>query len=124
MRAGRSEAAFIAAGERMSPMSWLFFPLTLAGSFAVAYSLLSRGLDAGAVIGLSSLAAIAFIALCERLYPHRAQWNRSHDDVLTDVAHNVVTSYALRELLKLALAVTLAPWVARLAAAQGIGRIY
>ena len=49
----------------------------------------------------------ALIALCERLAPHRREWNRNHDDVVTDVAHNLVTSFGLRELLKLGFAVTL-----------------
>lgn len=86
---------------------WLFFPFTLGLSLWLAHELWQAGQAPGSVIGLSSLAAIALIALCERLAPHRREWNRNHDDVVTDVAHNLVTSFGLRELLKLGFAVTL-----------------
>ena len=98
---------------------WLFFPAVLGGSFALAHVLQTHGQAPGSVIGLASLAAIAVTALCERLYPHRREWNRSREDIATDIAHNLITSYGLRELAKLALAATLAPLVARLAAAHG-----
>jgi ornithine lipid hydroxylase len=99
---------------------WLFFPLTLGGSFWLARLLWHAGHSAGSVVGLASLGAIAAIALCERIYPHRREWNRPRGDIPTDIAHNVVTSYALRELAKLALTATLAPVVAGLAAAHGL----
>jgi sterol desaturase/sphingolipid hydroxylase (fatty acid hydroxylase superfamily) len=99
---------------------WLFFPFTLGLSLWLAHELWQAGQAPGSVIGLSSLAAIALIALCERLAPHRREWNQNHGDVITDVAHNVVTSFGLRELLKLGFAVTLVPLVAGLAARNGL----
>jgi len=72
---------------------WLFFPFTLGLSLWLAHELWQAWQAPGSVIGLSSLAAIALIALCERLAPHRSEWNESHGDVVTDVAHNFVTSF-------------------------------
>lgn len=86
---------------------WLFFPFTLGLSLWLAHELWQAGQAPGSVIGLSSLAAIALIALCERLAPHRREWNLNHGDVVADVAHNLVTSFGLRELLKFGFAVTL-----------------
>lgn len=108
------------AGLATLAFRWLFFPVTVALSFWIAHALWAAGQAPGSVIGLSSLAAIALIALCERLAPHRREWNRSHDDVATDVAHNFVTSFGLRELLKLGFAVTLVPLVAGLSARYGL----
>lgn len=99
---------------------WLFFPLTLAASAWVATRLQAQGMDAASVIGLSSLVAIAAIALCERIYPHRREWNQGHGDVATDFAHNFITSYALREVLKLAIKASLVPLIALAAAHMGL----
>jgi sterol desaturase/sphingolipid hydroxylase (fatty acid hydroxylase superfamily) len=71
-------------------VSLLFFPVVLAGAlFAGAHSLESGGGTAPVL-----LAAALVILLAERLWPYRASWQRSHGDVLVDLAHVVSVSAA------------------------------
>jgi ornithine lipid hydroxylase len=77
------------------------FPLVVTAMLAYALwspSLdLASGLDlgAGANQALRPLSAIvlfyALIAGLERLFPHRAEWSRSHGDVRADVLHLLLT---------------------------------
>ena len=110
-----------ALAERNPPalFRWLFFPAMLAASLSVAVHLWNSGMDAASVIGLASLVAIGFIAVFERIYPHRTEWNQGYGDVGTDIAHNFITSYALREVLKLAIKASLVPVIAAAAAQWG-----
>jgi sterol desaturase/sphingolipid hydroxylase (fatty acid hydroxylase superfamily) len=77
------------------------FPLVVAAM--LAYALASPSLDFASALGLGGgandalrpLSAIvlfyALIAGLERLFPHRAEWSRSHGDVRTDVLHLLLT---------------------------------
>jgi sterol desaturase/sphingolipid hydroxylase (fatty acid hydroxylase superfamily) len=79
----------------------LLFPLVVTAM--VAYALATPSLDLAGVLGLPDAAnaglrpgsAIllfyALIAVLERLFPHRPEWNRSHGDVRTDVFHLLFT---------------------------------
>ena len=108
--------ADVAPATPAAPAAAPGFPAMLAASLSVAVHLWNSGMDAASVIGLASLVAIGFIAVFERIYPHRTEWNQGYGDVGTDIAHNFITSYALREVLKLAIKASLVPVIAAAAA--------
>jgi sterol desaturase/sphingolipid hydroxylase (fatty acid hydroxylase superfamily) len=103
---------------------WLLFPLVVTAM--LAYALLTPSLDFAGPLGLPEaanaalrpLSAIALfyttIAGLERAFPYRPEWNRSHDDVLTDVLHLILTGQGAQGLF-LALAsgplIALSGWV-------------
>ena len=99
---------------------WLFFPVTMALGFTAAHHLWESGQNTSSVIGLASLVAIATIALCECIYPHRQDWATGKGDVPTDIAHNFVTGYALREWLKIGILMSVVPFVAALSQRYGL----
>ena len=63
------------------------------------------GYSPGLIVGLASGVAICIVALGERIMPYRPDWNRPRNDVLTDLLHSLLTSYAFREACKLLFAV-------------------
>ena len=68
----------------------LFFPATLgAALFAGA-----RAVEAGASTLPVLIGAALAVLIAERLWPHHASWQRSHGDVLVDLAHVVSVSAA------------------------------
>jgi sterol desaturase/sphingolipid hydroxylase (fatty acid hydroxylase superfamily) len=68
----------------------LFFPALLgAALFAGA-----RALEAGASTLPVLVAAALAVLIAERRWPHHASWQRSHGDVLVDLAHVVSVSAA------------------------------
>ena len=87
----------------------LLFPLVVTAM--VAYALATPSLDLAGALGLPEAAnpglrpasAIllfyALIAVLERLFPHRPEWNRSHGDVRTDVFHLLFTGAASQALV-------------------------
>jgi sterol desaturase/sphingolipid hydroxylase (fatty acid hydroxylase superfamily) len=85
------------------------FPLVVAAMLAYALAspsldfAFALGLDAGANAALRPLSAIvlfyALLAGLERLFPHRAEWRRSHGDVRTDVLHLLLTGAAAQALV-------------------------
>jgi ornithine lipid hydroxylase len=64
-------------------------PLLLLASLAAAVGLLHVGWSAPIVVAVVNAVVALMIAVLERLLPHRPAWNRSHDDVKTDVLHMV-----------------------------------
>jgi sterol desaturase/sphingolipid hydroxylase (fatty acid hydroxylase superfamily) len=108
----------------------LLFPLVVGAMFA--YALASPSFDFAGTLGLPEkanaglrpgLAILCFyplLALLERVFPHRREWNRSHGDVWTDVFHLALTSQITQALVA---AVVLGPlsllaaWVASAAGA-------
>jgi ornithine lipid hydroxylase len=108
----------------------LLFPLVVAAM--VAYALAAPGLDLATPLGLPETAnaglrpfsaVVGFytlIALLERSFPHRREWNRSHGDVRTDVFHLLFTGAAAQALvaaLVLGPLTLLSVWVASVAGA-------
>jgi sterol desaturase/sphingolipid hydroxylase (fatty acid hydroxylase superfamily) len=104
----------------------LLFPLVLLAM--VAYALATPSLELAGALGLPEAAdtglrpasAIllfyALIAALERLFPHRAEWNRSHGDVRTDFFHLLFTGTSAQALvgaLVLGPLTLLSGWVAR-----------
>lgn len=78
--------------------AWLFFPVVLAISLVAANNLIEAGADTSLVLLSSALVIFA----AERLFPNLPSWNRSHGDVLVDIAHVVtvaLVSYATRMLV-------------------------
>jgi sterol desaturase/sphingolipid hydroxylase (fatty acid hydroxylase superfamily) len=82
-------------------LPWLLFPLVVTAMLAYALATPSLdfaarlGLPAAANAGLRPLSAIVLfytlIAVLERAFPYRREWNRSHGDVFTDVCHLLFT---------------------------------
>jgi sterol desaturase/sphingolipid hydroxylase (fatty acid hydroxylase superfamily) len=79
----------------------LLFPFVVTAM--LAYALATPSLDLAGPLGLPDsanpglrpasaiLLFYALIAVLERLFPHRPEWNRSHGDVRTDVFHLLFT---------------------------------
>ena len=79
----------------------LLFPLVVAAM--LGYALATPSLDLAGPLGLPEsansglrpasaiLLFYALIAVLERVFPHRPEWNRSHGDVRTDVFHLLFT---------------------------------
>jgi sterol desaturase/sphingolipid hydroxylase (fatty acid hydroxylase superfamily) len=64
----------------------VIFPATLLGALLVASGMLARGTAPEAVIVIW-FGLMPFIAALERIMPRRPEWNRSHNDLLTDVIY-------------------------------------
>jgi sterol desaturase/sphingolipid hydroxylase (fatty acid hydroxylase superfamily) len=90
-------------------LPWLLFPLVVTAMLAYALATPSLdfatrfGLPAAANAGLRPLSAIVLfytlIAVLERAFPYRREWNRSHGDVFTDVCHLLFTGQAAQGLV-------------------------
>jgi sterol desaturase/sphingolipid hydroxylase (fatty acid hydroxylase superfamily) len=83
--------------------SLLFFPLVLGGALLAGARLAERGSSPAPVL----VAAALIVLAAERVAPHRRAWNRSHGDVLVDLAHVVsvtLASFATTALVPFALA--------------------
>jgi sterol desaturase/sphingolipid hydroxylase (fatty acid hydroxylase superfamily) len=105
------------------------FPLVVAAM--LAYALGSQSLDLASTLGLAAgandalrpLSAIvlfyALIAALERLFPHRAEWRRSHGDVRTDVLHLLLTGTLAQALVGAAAVGPLSLLAATVAEAAG-----
>lgn len=106
-------------------MTPLLFPLVVGAM--LAYALATPSLDLAGLLGqpdaanaaLRPLSAIvlfySLIALLERVFPHRTEWNRSHGDLRTDVFHLLFTgptAQALVGALALGPLALLSGWVA------------
>jgi ornithine lipid hydroxylase len=87
----------------------LVFPLVLGTALGGALLALEAGLPPPAVLGVVSMAAWIIIALVERWLPFRPDWNHSQGDILTDLLHNLLSSYATIEVVKLMLVMALLP---------------
>jgi len=87
----------------------LIFPLVLGSALASALLALQAGLEPPLVLGVVSMAAWIIIALTERWLPFRRDWNQSQGDILTDLLHNLFSSYATIEVVKLLLVMALLP---------------
>jgi sterol desaturase/sphingolipid hydroxylase (fatty acid hydroxylase superfamily) len=98
--------------DRGGWLRWLVFPAILGGSLATAVGLLPYFGPLTTLIVTNAL-AVTSIAVCERLMPFRPEWNRSHGDVATDIAHVLVsgigTTRIVHGLLAVAAAGVLSP---------------
>lgn len=74
--------------ERVVAVS--FFPAVMASALFAG----ARALEAGAGTLPVLVASALAVLVAERLWPHRAAWQRSHGDVLVDLAHVAAVSIA------------------------------
>lgn len=72
-----------------------------------------------ATLGVANTVAVAAIAYAERRWPHHAAWNRSHEDVPTDLLHALVSGIGTTQLVRIAVDVAIAAVAIRLAGAIG-----
>ena len=71
-------------GTRM--FSRVVFPIAMFGSVGISISTFQNGLGAGPAFVFGMLFGYAVVIAGERFYPYVSDWNRSHDDVATDLA--------------------------------------
>jgi sterol desaturase/sphingolipid hydroxylase (fatty acid hydroxylase superfamily) len=95
---------------------WPAFPLILGGGLC-ATVLLAPHLGTTAATAVAANTCVMAMILCEALWPYEAAWRRSHGDVLTDLAHALVSGIGVSQLLRaatqtasVAAATTLAGW--------------
>ncbi|MFT5574560.1 MAG: sterol desaturase/sphingolipid hydroxylase (fatty acid hydroxylase superfamily) [Bermanella sp.] len=92
-------------------VSITLFPLALLAALFSCWGLLGRQVEPGLIVGLVSVLTIVIVALAERIFPYRRDWLLSHQDVRTDIFHNLLNSYGFRELYKIGLIAVLLPLV-------------
>jgi len=100
--------------ERLNfPLKYLLartvFPVVMLGVLFAAYCLVEGGMKSPSVLGLVSMMAMVFIVILEKLIPFRVDWNKSRGDIVTDILHNIFSSYIAIEVAKLALLMALLP---------------
>ncbi len=109
--------------HRDDPVRWLakrlIFPLVLGTALAVSLWAFGAGLEPPLVLGAVSMVTWIIIALAERWLPFRRDWNHSQGDILTDLFHNLFSSYATIELVKVLLVMLLLPLAAWASASWG-----
>jgi hypothetical protein len=66
------------------------FPVVFGGTMVAGVYAIVQGWDPVATVaGLTGAAVLALLVL-ERAHPYRQEWLRIHDDLRTDLLHNVV----------------------------------
>lgn len=82
--------------------SYCLFPLIMGIGLMIGYWLSTQS-DIENVVALGSpiaLGAIITIAICERIWPYRIEWNKSHDDVKNDTLHLFITQIFIGRLME------------------------
>ncbi len=82
-------------------IEYTLFPAVMSACVIAAFLASDAGYDHGMIIGGCSFGALMIIAVMERLQPFRDEWNQSQNDVMTDIWHNLLSSFASREVYKL-----------------------
>lgn len=110
-----------AIGRLTSPvqkaLAYSAFPVVIFGGLLMAHYMAGEGMDSSSILGLVSMMAMVVIVVLERVIPFRTDWNKSRGDIVTDILHNIFSSYIAIEVAKLALLMALLP-VAAAASAQ------
>lgn len=94
----------------------LLFPAAVVTALATTFWGLQHGVQSSLLLGAISMTTWVFIAVMERYLPFRRDWNQSRGDIVTDLLHNLFSSYATIELVKiglLALLLPLAAWASQ-----------
>lgn len=79
------------------------FPVTFSAALIGAHLAFRAGHPPAAILAVVAGATVAIVALCERLAPAHAAWNRARGDVGTDALHALVSMIALPPLFAVAL---------------------
>ncbi len=82
-------------------IEYALFPTVMASCISLAYWASLQAFEHGLIIGGCSFIALLTIAIAERVQPFRYDWNQSQGDIITDIWHNLLSSYGSRELYKL-----------------------
>jgi sterol desaturase/sphingolipid hydroxylase (fatty acid hydroxylase superfamily) len=86
--------------ERTHPIAaWATFPAILGGAIALAIALMPAWGPPMALLLTQPFVVLA-IVVCERRFPFRRQWNRSHGDLGTDVWHAVVSGIGTTQVVR------------------------
>jgi sterol desaturase/sphingolipid hydroxylase (fatty acid hydroxylase superfamily) len=83
-------------------LSWLAYPVFVL----LPFGWLTMNFDfeqTGLLVGFAFVSLLT-AGIMEWIHPHAVEWRRSHDDVLTDIAHQLCTS-VLAQLLRVVLVV-------------------
>ena len=91
------------------------FLLILGGTLALALLLLP-GLGAPLTLVVAQVAGALAVAVAERRWPFRPEWNRSHGDVGTDLLHVLLSGGGTAQLARpvsAAIGVVIAGWLSR-----------
>ncbi|MGH7787352.1 MAG: sterol desaturase family protein, partial [Candidatus Binatia bacterium] len=78
----------------------LVFPAILGGALGLAMWL-APWLGPATALAVTQTVAVIAIIVAEQRWPFRAAWGRSHGDVLTDVAHAVVSGIGTSQVLRI-----------------------
>jgi sterol desaturase/sphingolipid hydroxylase (fatty acid hydroxylase superfamily) len=78
---------------------WVIFPVILGGAIALALALLPHLGAVGSLVVAETVALVS-VAVAEHLLPFRADWNRSHEDVGTDILHALVSGIGTTQLVR------------------------
>ncbi len=78
---------------------WLVFPAIMGGTIGVALLLVPH-LGAPTTLFVTQFVGVAAIIVAERVLPFRSEWNRSHRDVLTDLAHALVSGMGTTQIVR------------------------
>lgn len=81
---------------------YLFFPIVMGAGLYAGYRISTDGATEN-IVALGSpivFAAIIIIALLERLFPYRKDWNKSHNDVGNDTIHLFLTQILIGRIME------------------------
>src|SRR5581483_132952 len=81
------------AAHRFDPSSWLIVCAIVGGSLWTTV-VLASSVGLALATTLATIGGLAAIAVGERLRPYEETWLRSHDDVLTDSLHALLSDIA------------------------------
>ena len=92
----------------------LAFPVVAVAAIAGAIHLMNGGMHPMLAFALTQVPAFLTVIALESIYPHKKDWNRSHDDVWVDVRHlSLITlTMAVLDPLFLLVGLAIVAWMA------------
>jgi sterol desaturase/sphingolipid hydroxylase (fatty acid hydroxylase superfamily) len=75
------------------------FPATFFAAMLYAYSAEKQGTNGAVIVVVAALSVIFIISVFERIHPKHRRWNKSHNDVKTDLLHLLVSQIMLPPLV-------------------------
>lgn len=80
--------------------SWSVYPVLMSAALVSMYLAVIAGHDPEiALVCINTIGTLVVIIL-ERIMPYRAAWNRSHDDLTTDICHGVFSFAVIPALMQ------------------------